>query len=200
MDAYADGLNYYLHTHPQVTPRVITRLEPWMALAFSEGSIGGDIERVNLRQLEAFYGGAVPTGTTASFAPADDDREPRGSNGIAIAPSNTTGRNARFLINPHTSFVFRAEAQMVSEEGLNAYGALTWGQFFIYHGFNDRVGWMHTSSSVDNIDEYAETIVKKGDALFYKYGAEEQPVTTRPVNDRAKGRTSVGTPDGHHPP
>ena len=56
MNAWADGLNYYLHTHPQVKPRVITRFEPWMALTFSEGSIGGDIERVNLAELEAFYG------------------------------------------------------------------------------------------------------------------------------------------------
>jgi acyl-homoserine lactone acylase PvdQ len=180
MDAYADGLNYYLHKHPQVKPRVITRFEPWMALSFSEGSIGGDIERVNLRQLEAFYGGA-PAATAASLAPAHDDREPRGSNGIAIAPSNTVDKKALLLINPHTSFFFRAEAQMVSEEGLNAYGAITWGQFFIYQGFNDRTGWMHTSSSVDNIDEYAETIIKKGDRVFYQYGNEERPVTVRTV-------------------
>ena len=70
---------------------------------------------------------------------------------------------------------------MASEEGLNAYGAITWGQFFIYQGFNDRTGWMHTSSSVDNIDEYAETIVKKGDSIFYKYGNDERPVTARKI-------------------
>ncbi|MDO7565002.1 MAG: penicillin acylase family protein, partial [OM182 bacterium] len=35
MNAFADGLNYYLYTHPEVTPRVITRFEPWMALTFS---------------------------------------------------------------------------------------------------------------------------------------------------------------------
>src|SRR5207248_3147000 len=40
MNAYADGLNFYLARHPQVTPRVIKRFEPWMALTFSEGSIG----------------------------------------------------------------------------------------------------------------------------------------------------------------
>src|SRR4051794_27097699 len=56
MDAWADGLNYYLTTHPDVKPRVITRFEPWMALSFSEGSIGGDIERIDLEQLQAFYG------------------------------------------------------------------------------------------------------------------------------------------------
>src|SRR5882762_6828004 len=32
MNAYADGLNYYLYKHPQVTPRVIKHFEPWMAL------------------------------------------------------------------------------------------------------------------------------------------------------------------------
>jgi acyl-homoserine-lactone acylase len=183
MNAYADGLNYYLHTHPDVKPRVITRFEPWMALSFTEGSIGGDIERVNLTQLEAFYGaGPKPVTTTASAADLLlDDLEPRGSNGIAIAPSNTTNGKSLLLINPHTSFFFRAEAQMVSEEGLNAYGAITWGQFFIYQGFNDRAGWMHTSSGVDNIDEYLETIVKKGEQYFYKYGSEERPVTATTI-------------------
>ena len=51
MDAWADGLNYYLYKHPEVKPRVITHFEPWMALTFSEGSIGGDIEKVNVNQL-----------------------------------------------------------------------------------------------------------------------------------------------------
>src|SRR5262249_15505499 len=96
-------------------------------------------------------------------------------------PSNTTGKHALLLINPHTSFFFRAEAQMVSDEGLNAYGALTWGQFFVYQGFNDRAGWMHTSSGVDNIDEYLETVVKRGDRFFYKYGSEERPITTSTI-------------------
>ena len=137
-----------------------------MALTFSEGSIGGDIERVNLNQLEAFYGK-----TPLKSTPADElDRfvEPTGSNGIAIAPSNTTAHHALLLINPHTSFYFRSEAQMTSDEGLNAYGALTWGQFFIYQGFNERTGWMHTSSGVDNIDEYLETVTKKGDGFTYQ--------------------------------
>jgi len=174
MNAWADGLNFYLQTHPKVTPRAITRFEPWMALSFSEGSIGGDIERVNLNQLQAFYGK-----TPATAAPAEPEPwvEPTGSNGVAIAPSNTQGKHALLLINPHTSFFFRAEAQMHSDEGLNAYGALTWGQFFIYQGFNDRAGWMHTSSGVDNIDEYLETVTKKGDGYVYKYGSEERPVT-----------------------
>ncbi len=199
MDGWADGLNYYLYTHPEVKPRVLTHFEPWMALSFSEGSIGGDIERVDLRELEAFYGTGTATGAAAGSAVpghAESDRttrvavaesapesgllpvpaladaagepyEPWGSNGIAIAPSNTVDGHALLLINPHTSFFFRHEAQVTSDEGLNAYGALTWGQFFVYQGFNETAGWMHTSSSVDNIDEFLETIVESDDGLYY---------------------------------
>src|SRR5713101_1742314 len=75
---------------------------------------------------------------------------------------------------------------MTSNEGLNAYGAVTWGQFFIYQGFNERCGWMHTSSAVDAIDEYLETVVKKGDQFFYKYGNEERPVMTTVIKVRYK--------------
>jgi acyl-homoserine lactone acylase PvdQ len=42
-NAWADGLNYYLLTHPEVKPKLLTRFEPWMPMFFSEGSIGGDI-------------------------------------------------------------------------------------------------------------------------------------------------------------
>ena len=111
-------------------PKVLTRFEPWMALSFTEGSIGGDIERIDLAKLEAFYG------RSATQTAALPDNEPRGSNGIAIAPALTRDGRALLLINPHTSFFFRSEQQVTSGEGLNAYGASTWGQFFIYQGFN----------------------------------------------------------------
>src|SRR4051794_40203466 len=215
MTAYADGLNYYLSTHPKVKPRVITRFEPWMALTFSEGSIGGDIEKVNLNQLEAFYGKAPLKSTPASAPVAlrrdrpdeDLDRfvEPTGSNGAAIAPSNTASHHALLLINPHTSFYFRSEAQMTSGEGLNAYGALTWGQFFIYQGFNERAGWMHTSSGVDNIDEYLETVTKKGDGFSYRYGSDERPVIVKKITVPYKTATGMAQKDftgyrTHHGP
>jgi acyl-homoserine-lactone acylase len=183
MDAWADGLNFYLATHPAVKSRVIARFEPWMALSFSEGSIGGDIERVNLKELEAFYGHRPELHAEIATA----FKEPTGSNGVAIAPSNTVAHHALLLINPHTSFFFRSELQMTSDEGLDAYGAATWGQFFIYQGFNPHVGWMHTSSGVDNVDRFAETIVRKSGRLFYRYGGELRAVTTSTVTLAYKG-------------
>jgi len=189
MNAWADGLNYYLATHPKVTPKVIRRFEPWMALSFTEGSIGPDIEKAPLNQLEAFYGGK-------QAAALDDEppkfKEPSGSNGIAIGPSVTKDGHALLYINPHTSFFFRSEQQVTSDQGLNAYGASTWGQFFIYQGFNAHAGWMHTTSGADTIDEFAETIVRKDGKLFYKYGAELRPVTVTTITVPYRG-------DGGHP-
>jgi acyl-homoserine-lactone acylase len=179
MDAFADGLNYYLYTHPHTVPKLIKHFEPWMALAFSEGSIGGDIEHVSVRQLAAFYGSdSLPRlPATADAAPF----EPTGSNGIAIGPAITATHHAMLLINPHTSFYFRSELQMASDEGLDAYGAVTWGQFFVYQGFNSHVGWMHTTSGVNDVSEYAETVVKKGNTLFYRYGKELRPLVVSTI-------------------
>ncbi len=174
MNAWADGLNFYLHTHPQVTPRVIRRFEPWMALAFSEGSIGGDIERVALEPLQAFYGQGAPRALTHELS--ERLEEPKGSNGFAIAPANTLHHRALLLINPHTSFYFRSELQVTSDAGLNAYGAVTWGQMFVYQGFNEHVGWMHTSSGADAVDFFAETVIRKDRRLYYRYGAALRPL------------------------
>jgi acyl-homoserine-lactone acylase len=193
MDAFADGLNYYLYTHRRVTPKVITWFEPWMALAFSEGSIGWDIERVSLRDLEAFYGRAPEEPALASASWDALPAEPAGSNGIAIAPSNTKRHRALLWINPHTSHYFRSELQMVSDSGLDVYGAVTWGQFFVYQGFNATAGWLHTSSGVDAVDEFLETVVQKDGRWYYRHGAEELPMTVRRITVRYK--TASGMAD-----
>ena len=191
-DAWADGLNYYLLTHPGAEPKLLTRFEPWMPMFFCEGSIGGDIEQIPVQRIARFYGGAdageaiaAVREIEAGFAP------PGGSNGFAIAGERTRSGNAMLLINPHTSFYFRGEVHVVSEEGLNAYGAVTWGQFFIYQGFNEKNGWMHTSTHVDFIDEFIEDVRRVDGELVYRYGKEVRPVETSTVT--LKYRTQDGT-------
>ncbi len=198
MDGWADGLNWYLATHPETRPRVLRHFEPWMALSFTEGSIGGDIERVSLTGLRDFYatpGAALVPATPAAAPPGKpgDPKEPGGSNGIAIAPARTRDGHALLLINPHTSFFFRSELQMSSDQGLDAYGAVTWGQFFVYQGFNPHIGWMHTSSGVDAVDEFKETITRRATRLFYRYGDQQRPVTVSTIDLRyrtASGRAA----------
>jgi len=204
MDAWANGLNFYLATHPAVRPRVLTRFEPWMALSFTEGSIGGDIERISLSELASFYGGTLLAKTAEELGARPP--EPRGSNGIALAPRLTRDGHALLLLNPHTSFYFRSEMQMTSDEGLNAYGASTWGQFFIYQGFNPRVGWMHTSSGVDSVDEFAETIVTRGGKPYYRYGKALRPLSLTPTSigfrkpDGSRGERKFMVARSHHGP
>lgn len=183
MDAWAAGLNHYLATHPQTKPLAISRFEPWMALAFSEGSIGGDIERgVDPAALRAFYqdDGHLPL-APPTLAAAGKLVEPKGSNGFAFGPTRSASGHPLLWINPHTSFFFRAEQQMTSDRGLNAYGAATWGQFFIYQGFNPKLGWMHTSSGVDNIDEFAVEVRMQRGQPHYRYGKEWRPLRQRVV-------------------
>lgn len=190
--AYADGINYYLHTHPEVKPALLERFEPWMPMYFSEGSIGGDIERISLRDIRGFYEGekgAVLSATEKEPAYV----EPQGSNGIAISGELTESGNAMLLINPHTSFYFRGEVHVASEEGLNAYGAVTWGQFFVYQGFNEKTGWMHTSTYTDVMDEFVETIVEKDGKPFYEYGEELRPVEVSEVTLAYKQGDTLST-------
>lgn len=206
-NAFADGINYYLHTHPEVTPRLLTKFEPWMPMYFSEGSIGGDIERISTRKIKAFYEGdmEIPEATELKIEEEKAELEPQGSNGIAISGNLTQSGNAMLLINPHTSFFFRGEVHVVSEEGLNAYGAVTWGQFFVYQGFNEKTGWMHTSTYTDVMDEFKETIVNlKGD-LKYQYGEElrdvvEDSVTLKYKSGESTKQKTFKTYRTHHGP
>jgi len=108
-------------------------------------------------------------------------------------------------INPHVTFYFRPEVHMVSDEGLNAYGAVTWGQFFVYQGFNEHCGWMHTSSYADVSDAYIEKITTKKGQLFYEYNGEEKPVVHKNIvlnyrdNDSMKTKIIDGLFTGHGP-
>jgi acyl-homoserine lactone acylase PvdQ len=75
---------------------------------------------------------------------------------------------------------------VVSEEGLNAYGAVTWGQFFVYQGFNEKTGWIHTSTFVDFIDEFVEEVIEKDGKFQYQYGDEVRDVESQQVTLKYK--------------
>ncbi|MEP6749915.1 MAG: penicillin acylase family protein, partial [Bacteroidota bacterium] len=177
MTAFADGVNYYLYKNPAVKPALLQRFQPWYPLLWTDGSIGAiSTAGITENELKDFYTGSS---TVASLKKAEED--PTGSNGFAFSPSITASHNAILYINPHVTFYFRPEVQMESEEGLNAYGAVTWGQFFVYQGFNEHCGWMHTSNVVDIADLYAEKITRKKDALLYEYDHVQKPVVQKKI-------------------
>lgn len=194
MNAYADGINFYLYRHPEVKPALLNRFEPWFPLLWTDGSIGAiDVAGVSVNELKNFYGGAGAV--TAAVAPREYDPLPGGSNGFAVGPSKTASGNAILYINPHVTFYFRPEVAMESEEGLHAYGAVTWGQFFVYQGFNEHCGWMHTSSYSDVADAYVEKVSVKDGRYFYEYDHQLRPVAEKQfrISYLDKGRISTKT-------
>ena len=239
LDAFADGINYYLFKHPETKPLVLKRFEPWYALMFTDGSVSAtSTGGVKLEEIKNFYSGhtgfaahaahrpvisdvekmvledrgiAVPdkaasddSGREPAASPVKDDsaappikddaaaspmndapgvspeEEEAGSNGFALAGFRTASEATELYINPHVPFYFRMEVHLVSEEGLNAYGAVTWGQFFVYQGFNEHCGWMHTSSYADVADVYREKVRPQDDGFVYEYQGQARPVKEKP--------------------
>jgi len=204
MDAFADGVNYYLYKHPEVKPAVFQHFEPWYALMFTDGSVSATVTGgINVGETQHFYGGGSES-SGAVYQPGIDERE-TGSNGFAIAPSKSASGHALLYINPHVPFYFRTEVQMVSNEGLNVYGAVTWGQFFVYQGFNQHCGWMHTSSYADVGDLYAEKVTQKDGKWYYEYNGSLKPVITRKLvlnikkGDKQEQKTITGYYTHHGP-
>lgn len=176
-NAFADGINYYLYKNPSVKPVLLKYFQPWYPLLWTDGSIGAiNTADLNVADLKSFYSGKNdPVALKEKEAPST------GSNGFAFSPKITESHNSILYINPHVSFYFRPEVQVASEEGLNAYGAVTWGQFFIYQGFNEHCGWMHTSGYADISDTYIEKISTKNNQLYYLYNNLEKPVLHKKI-------------------
>src|SRR6187431_316679 len=178
-NSFADGINYYLYKNPATKPALLNRFKPWFPLLWTDGSIGAiSTADFNVNDLKNFYSGEPSVSINKNI----EEEILTGSNGFAFSPKITESGNAILYINPHVTFYFRPEVHMVSEEGLNAYGAVTWGQFFVYQGFNEHCGWMHTSSNVDVADMYMEKVIKKDGQLFYEYDGGLRRVTSRKIN------------------
>jgi acyl-homoserine lactone acylase PvdQ len=179
--AWADGINYYLYKHPAVKNQTGQPYQPWWPLMWTDGSIGAiNTAGLGANQLKEFYGNTKVSSPT-SYTELQKDEMLTGSNGFAFSPKITESKNSILYINPHVTFYFRPEVHMVSNEGLNVYGAVTWGQFFIYQGFNEHCGWMHTSSGVDAADSYIEKFTQKNGKFYYLYEGKEKPVREKNI-------------------
>lgn len=182
LQSFADGINYYLYTHPEVKPIAIKHFEPWFPLMLTDGAyISTNTGGLKTADIKNLYSNHFGKDTSVLNDKTIINNESTGSNAFAIAPSRSASGNAMLYINPHVSFYFRTEVHMISEEGLNAYGAATWGQFFIFQGFNENCGWAHTSSMADAADLYEEKIIQKGKDIFYEYDGQLKPVSEKKI-------------------
>jgi acyl-homoserine lactone acylase PvdQ len=56
----------------------------------------------------------------------------------------------------------------------------------VYQGFNEKTGWMHTTSDVDIIDEFEEIIFKNKEGIRCKYGNESRVMDSNKVSIKFK--------------
>lgn len=203
MNAYADGMNYFISKHPERV-KLIRRYRPWYPLVYSEGSSEGNTSNqtdVTRREIADYF-------TSQHKGREDEGGENKGSNGFAVAPGRTANGNAMLIINPHVSVYHRLEAHLVSEQenGLDVYGAVSKGQFFVYHGFNNYCGWMHTSSGTDTQDSFLETVEERNGKLQYQFGEEWRDIISRDITmnykqeDGSQGKRTYTVHYTHHGP
>jgi acyl-homoserine-lactone acylase len=178
-DAFAAGFNYYLATHPETSPRLLTKIEPWYTLAFI---------RYNYFQNGFSRDPALRSG----FETAQADRalaDNIGSNGWVIGPSRSKTGHPMLLINPHLPFFGTGqvyEGHVHSDEGWNFTGYTRFGFPFPYVGHNEDAGWVSTDNAADLEDVYAEVFDDPARPLAYRYGNSHRLATERVENIRVK--------------
>jgi hypothetical protein len=144
--AYADGINYYLQ-NPAVQPVLLQHFEPWYPLLWTDGIGAISMGDLNTGELKAFY-----SGNTDKVSYIEREKISKLDRTVCFGTFKTASGNAILYQSSH-KLLFQMRYKS-AEEGLNAYGAVTWGNFFFYRVLTS--GWMHTSSSVDVSDMYAE--------------------------------------------
>ncbi len=186
-DGFAAGFNYYLTKHPEVHPRLLTKIEPWYTLAFIRYNYyqNGFSRDQNL--------------WTTEFQTAEIPRELKdntGSNGWVVGPSNSESGHALLFINPHLPFFGSGqvyEGHVHSDEGWNFTGYTRFGFPFPYVGHNDNGGWVSTDNAADLEDVYLETFDDPKRPLAYKYGTGYRIATERVEEILVKTATSMET-------
>ena len=178
-DGFAAGFNYYLAKHPEVQPRLLTKIEPWHTLAFI---------RYNYFQNGFARDRNLPRNVeTAEIDRALNDNV--GSNGWVIAPSRSQTGHAMLFINPHLPFFGPGqvyEGHVHSDEGWNFTGYTRFGFPFPYVGHNEDLGWVSTDNAADLEDVYAETFDDPARPLAYRYGKGHRMATERVESIRVK--------------
>lgn len=147
MEAYADGVGLYVAKHPEKAKAGLLPVT------------GKDVAAGFIFKQPFFYG--LDGELRRITAPATKGPPPKGSNGLATAPSRSVDGATRLLVNshqPYTGPVAWYEAVVQSGQGWHVAGGFFPGSPFMLHGHNATLGWANTVSKPDLVDVYRLTI------------------------------------------
>jgi len=183
VDGYAAGLNAFLADHPEVKPRLLTRIEPWYPLAFI---------RYNYYMGGFFFSSGIRPGDLETALDDVWDRKDFGSNGWVIGPSKSATGHAMLFINPHLPFfgpgqVYEGHVNSKAS-GWNFTGYTRLGFPFPYVGHNESLGWVSTDNAADQADLYSETFTGE---LHYRSGDVQRLATVWTDTIRVKTASGV---------
>jgi penicillin amidase len=160
-EAFAAGINYYLAHHPEVTPRLLTKVEPWHVLAFGRRTY-----------LEICFMGAHVNGR---YRPErhGEAYEQIGSNAWAVGPSKTKNGSTMLFINPHQPYYGFGqwyEAHIRTRDGIDFYGATFYCIPTLTIGHNRHCGWSFTFNEPDCADIWHVKFDNADNPDAYRYG------------------------------
>lgn len=143
-DAFADGVNYFLETHPELEPMLIGKFEPWHALLGYRLFHVSGIDDHTLSQIDQ---AGILSPFTAYLA----------STMWAIGPEKSASGAPMLFVNPHIPLDAPYEFSMHSDEGLKISGQSAYGIGILpISGHNGKMGWSITANEPDINDVYLE--------------------------------------------
>jgi acyl-homoserine-lactone acylase len=172
MQGYADGVNLYAAKHLDQVPAGLLPLS------------GRDVAAGTVFRGPFFYGLDKVLKAINEKSPARDTSPPKGSNGIAVAPSRSADGATRLLVNSHQPYegpVAWYEAVLESGDGWHVAGGFFPGSPFMLHGHNANLGWASTVNKPDLADVYKLKIDPAKPGQYYldgKWRAFEKSVAT----------------------
>ena len=151
VEAFAQGVNYYMENNPEEIPEWATPVAPQEIIAWSNACV---ISRPLSRLRDDIERGL---GISISLGHKDIVYE---SNEWVVAPEKTADGYVMVQADPHLPwFGMNAKYEVhLKGPGYNVAGSTVWGVPGVSGGHNDHIAWAGTANNPDTADAYIETI------------------------------------------